>query len=446
MSDKDSIWSVSEVSRAVKQLLESAIKPFWVEGEVSNLTVHRSGHVYFSIKDAKAQIACVYFSGAAAAREMNLHDGMAVEIFGSVTFFEPMGRSQVLVQQLRPKGIGDLQQKFEELKQKLQKEGLFAQENKQAMPLFPKRIAVVSSPDGAAIRDFLQVLNRRFSGREVYVFPVPVQGVGAGAKIATAIHTCNLLGAADVIVVTRGGGSIEDLWAFNEEVVARAIAGSVIPVISGVGHEVDFTIADFCADLRAPTPSAAAELVIRSRRDFEDMVSGLNRRLLNQFQGRLHHAHRGLDGLRHRLGMLHPERRIQLDYQRLDMLQSRLRVAIDKKYQSYENRLYNLRANLRHLQPGHELNRANEKFKNLVMRLGRSYSHSLSVKKEAYHHLAQGLELLNPQRTLERGYSIVTNDKGEVIRSYNDVELGDSLKVHVEDGDLKVNVEKKEET
>ena len=444
MTDKESMWSVTEITRAIRQLLENAIQPFWVEGEVSNLTVHRSGHVYFSIKDAKAQISCVYFSGAQAAREMKLQDGMAVEIFGSVSFFEPMGRSQVLVQQLRPKGMGDLQKKFEALKSKLHAEGLFDESNKILMPVFPQRIGLITSPDGAAVRDFLQVLNRRFPGLEVFLLPVPVQGKGSAQKIAAAIHSCNLMDLADVIVITRGGGSIEDLWAFNEEIVARAIAYSFIPIISGVGHEVDFTIADFCADLRAPTPSAAAELVIRSRRDFLDQVKTLDKRLSNQYNLAKYEAQRKLDLLRHRLQMLHPERRIQIDYQKLDLLQTRLRAAISKNFQLSVARLQQANYSLRLLQPKHELLKANERLVNLRRRLVHAHKHELSIKNEAYHHWLQGLELLNPQRTLERGYSIVTRVSGELIKSKNDVQLGEHLNLHLADGDILVKTELEE--
>ena len=441
MEEKESMWSVSAITRAIRQLLENAIQAFWVEGEVSNLTVHRSGHVYFSIKDAKAQISCVYFSGAQAARDMQLQDGMAVEIFGSVSFFEPMGRSQILVQQLRPKGMGDLQKKFEELKNKLHAEGLFDESNKKSLPVFPQRIGLITSPDGAAVRDFLQVLNRRFPGLEIFILPVPVQGKGSAQKIASAIHSCNLMDLADVIIVTRGGGSIEDLWAFNEEVVARAIADSFIPIISGVGHEVDFTIADFCADLRAPTPSAAAELVIRSRRDFLDQVGALEKRLINQYNLAKYEAHRKLESLRHRLQILHPERRIQMDYQKLDLLQTRLRSAIAKNFQVSVTRLQQAKSSLRLLQPKNELLKAHERLVNLRRRLVHAHKHELSIKSEAYHHWLQGLELLNPQRTLEHGYSIVTRASGELIRSKNEVQVGERLKLHLADGDILVKTE-----
>jgi exodeoxyribonuclease VII large subunit len=249
---------------------------------------------------------------------------------------------------------------------------------------------------------------------------------------------------ADVIVITRGGGSIEDLWAFNEEIVARAIAYSFIPIISGVGHEVDFTIADFCADLRAPTPSAAAELVIRSRRDFLDQVKTLDKRLSNQYNLAKYEAQRKLDRLRHRLQMLHPERRIQIDYQKLDLLQTRLRAAISKNFQLSVTRLQQANYSLRLLQPKHELLKANERLVNLRRRLVHAHKHELSIKNEAYHHWLQGLELLNPQRTLERGYSIVTRVSGELIKSKNDVQLGEHLKLHLADGDILVKTELEE--
>ena len=220
MSQNQSMWSVSQVAMAVRQVLEQGVKPFWVKGEVSNLTIHTSGHVYFSVKDAKSQVSCTYFNGAQQARSFHMQDGMEIELFGSLTYFAPSGRTQIIVRDLRPGGVGKLQLEFEMLKKKLNDAGLFDPQRKKRLPLFPEKIAVVSSANGAALHDFLQVLNRRFPGKEVYLFPVAVQGEGAAKKIAGAIHRCNLLDAADVIVLTRGGGSIEDLWEFNQEHLA----------------------------------------------------------------------------------------------------------------------------------------------------------------------------------------------------------------------------------
>ena len=233
------VWRVSELNRVVRELLEQTFYPFWVRGEVSNLTIHRSGHVYFSLKDERSQVSVVFFRGAATARQMQLRNGLAVDVWGRLTVYEPRGQYQLVVDRLRSRGVGVLQQRFEQLKQKLRDEGLFDPERKRPIPPFPRCIGVVTSPDGAAIRDFLHVLGRRFGDLHVRIVPAAVQGERAAAQISTAVELLNQTQACDVIVLTRGGGSLEDLWPFNEEQVARAVAQSTIPVISAVGHEID---------------------------------------------------------------------------------------------------------------------------------------------------------------------------------------------------------------
>ena len=272
--DNPQIWSVSDVNRAVREIVEGALLPFWMSGEIGSLTLHRSGHAYFTMKDAKSQLRAVYFGGAAVCTRLGVANGSLVEAFGNLTVYEVRGEYQFGIKQLRLAGVGGLQQRFEELRRKLAAEGLFDPEKKKPIPLLPRRIGVVTSPSGAAVRDFLQIINRRFPNVNVRIYPCAVQGAGAAEQVARGVEFFNRADGADVIVVTRGGGSMEDLWPFNEEVLARAVAASRIPVVSAVGHEIDFTICDFAADLRVPTPSAAAELVIGRR---EEMLRGLER-------------------------------------------------------------------------------------------------------------------------------------------------------------------------
>ena len=440
MSQNLNMWSVSQVAMAVRQVLEQGVKPFWVKGEVSNLTIHSSGHVYFSIKDAKAQVSCTYFNGAQQARSFSMQDGMEVEIFGALTYFAPSGRTQIIVRELRPGGVGKLQLEFEQLKKKLSDLGLFSQERKQRLPLFPEKIAVISSADGAALHDFLQVLNRRFPGKEVRLFPVPVQGEGAHKKIAAAIHRCNLMEAADVIVMTRGGGSIEDLWEFNQEHLAYAIAESHIPIISAIGHEVDFTIADFVADLRAPTPSAAAELVIKSRAEFIQDLRNQMSSLEKNLQLKIYSLTQKFRECKHRLMINNPEKKLEVQYQNLDFMRLKLDQALQKSLQSSSLKLLELERRLSNCAP--DILRQKEELQHLKTRLLTSFENFVRNKGRQLEAIHKNLKLLNPQSTLDRGYSIVRS-KGEILHSNEDVEKSDLLEIRLAKGSLVAKVEKK---
>jgi len=298
MSETDKIWQVAEVNAIVRELLENSLMPFWMRGEIGTLSIQRaSGHVYMTLKDKRSQMRVVFFSGARAVEQLGLRIGSEVEVFGRLTVYEVRGEYQFSVKSIRPVGFGALQQRFEELKQRLGAEGLFDGERKKTIPLLPECVGVVTSPDGAAIRDFLQIVTRRFPGLPVKIYPSPVQGAGAAPELARGIEFFNRVGGVEVIVLTRGGGSMEDLWAFNEEILVRAVAASRIPVISAVGHEIDFTLCDFAADLRVPTPSAAAELAAahpdelaeRLARFRKDMAASLET-LRNELRRRLGEA------------------------------------------------------------------------------------------------------------------------------------------------------------
>ena len=311
------IYSVSELTAELKALLENTFTGVWVEGEISNFKHHTSGHMYFTLKDERGQLRAVMFRGSNRGLQFRPEDGLAVIVFGNVTIYEPRGEYQVYVEYMEPKGLGALQLAFEQLKTRLEAEGLFDPARKRPIPLLPKKIGVVTSPSGAAIRDILQIIHRRFANVQVLIFPVRVQGEGAAAEIVEGVEFLNKRGDLDVLIVARGGGSIEDLWAFNEEVVARAIYASQTPVISAVGHETDFTIADFVADVRAPTPSAAAELVISRKAELSQRVDDLFSRLVSHMRYRAERSGERLRSLERHLRLLSPLERVKGQRERL---------------------------------------------------------------------------------------------------------------------------------
>ena len=390
------VWTVSELNQVIKELLEQTFLPFWLAGEISNLTIHRSGHVYFTLKDGRSQIGAVFFNGAGVARALHLVEGMAVEVHGRLTVYEPQGKYQIAVRQVRPKGVGSLQQQFDALKEKLRAAGLFDSARKRPIPALPTCVGVVTSPQGAALHDFLQIIGRRFRGMHVRVYPARVQGEGAAAEVVAGLEYFNRERACDVLVVTRGGGSLEDLWVFNEERVARAVAASEIPVISAIGHEVDFTICDFVADLRAPTPSAAAELVVRQHSEFLERIIEYRRRLdagvrlqLSLLRGRVERA-AGHYILREPMNLV---RRHQ---QRVDELALRLEHALTRRRDHARDRLARLDAQLR---------------------------------------------LLDPRQVLTRGYAIVLGERdGRAWTDSAQAAPGDRAKVVLARGELRVEV------
>lgn len=390
------VWTVSELNRIVKDLLEQSLMPFWLSAEIGNLTIHRSGHVYLTLKDERAQVRAVFFRGAETARQMGLATGKAIEVWGRLGVYEPRGEYQVIISRMRAKGVGDLQQRFEELKERLRAEGLFDEERKRAIPLLPKCVGVVTSPEGAALRDFLHILEQRFAEMHVRIVPVAVQGEQAARQIAQAIRYLNETAGCDVIVVTRGGGSLEDLWPFNEEVVARAVFSSGIPVISAVGHERDFSIADFVADLRVATPSAAAERVIAGKADLQEHLRNQRRRLI------------------HALGFL----------------LSRLRRRCERASRSavFHEPLSLLRLYAQRLD-------------DLSLRLCRGLRGTLGKRYEAYARLSGHLRILNPGNVLERGYAILLDEaSGRLIRRPEETHTGAALRGILHGGELGLTV------
>ena len=381
----DAIYTVSQLNQEIKMLLETTLPTIWLEGEISNLKFHSSGHVYFSLKDKDSQIPAVMWRSRKANLVFTPQDGMKVLALGRVAVFHKRGYYQFDVMKLRPAGVGELQMAFEQLKKKLSSEGLFDQTHKKMIPRFPRRIGIVTSPTGAAIRDLYQVLNRRFPGVEIVLYPVKVQGEGAAEEIAQGIDLFNEYGKVDVLIVGRGGGSLEDLWAFNEEAVARAIFRSRIPVISAVGHEIDFTISDFVADLRAPTPSAAAELAVPDREE-----------LLN----RIHH-------LRQRMQQT-SLRRLQFERDRLSRLVG-----------SYSFR------RAPDLLREHKL-----RLDDLLNSMERGMVHRISMLKNRMLSLEQRLQTLSPMHVLKRGYAICQKSNGgKIVRKSEEISPGEAVKL-----------------
>lgn len=442
------VLSVSDLTLQIKRLLEKQIGQVWVSGEVTNLRAQSSGHTYFTLKDAGAQISCVLFRGEAKEQRALLTDGRKVNLQGEITVYEPRGQYQLRVTQVEVQGIGALQAAFERLKQKLNAEGLFAPERKRPLPRFAERIGIVTSPTGAAIRDVLHVIERRHSALEIILVPSRVQGDGAASEIAAGIRALNQWAgqgnALDLILVTRGGGSLEDLWAFNEEVVARAIFESQVPVVSAVGHEIDFTISDFVADFRAATPSAAAEIITEGANSARPYVMEAKDRLRDALLDHLERANEQVYLLVRRLKRTHPRQRLNERWQRLDDLQSSLfRVA---RYTNRERRaaLNGVAVRWTRLQPRTVLQRRRERLTQLTQRLQVLARQRRLDAQQRLRDLVTRLRLLSPDQVLARGYSITTDaTTGKVLRQADQVASGQQLKTRLAQGEITSTVDKK---
>ncbi len=438
-SDKR-ILTVSRLSALIRSTLEENFELVWVEGEISNLSTPSSGHLYFTLKDTGAQLRCVMFKGAAKNLRFRPKDGMVLILRGRITVYEQRGDYQLIAEYAEPQGIGALQLAFEQLKERLLREGLFDAARKKPLPLLPQRIGVVTSPTGAAIHDILTVVNRRFANVRILIAPVRVQGDGAAVEIAAAIDDLNSYGAVDVMIVGRGGGSLEDLWAFNEEVVARAIARSRIPVISAVGHEVDVTIADFVADLRAATPSAAAELVVRSKQELEGLVESLAHRLQREMAQQLRRSRGELERMSHLLR--DPTFLLGHLAQRLDDQGARLRLAFAGSLRRRQDRLAALTRHLRIVNPALQVERGRERVITLAARLDQTARRLLDGCHEESAVLSARLNALSPLDTLGRGYAVArTIPHHRVVRDAADLAVGELLELFLHRGRLLCRVE-----
>lgn len=441
------VWSISELTRRIRSTIERVVGYVWVEGEISNLLYHPSGHIYFTLKDAQSQLSAVMFRGEAVRLGFRLKDGQQVQGAGRITVYERRGNYQIILDTMKPAGMGDLQAAFMALKRKLDDEGLFDPARKRSLPIFPRTVGVVTSPSGAAIRDFCRVLHRRFPGVRIVISPCAVQGQGAGQEIAAAVDLLNLVGAGgldlevDVIAIIRGGGSMEDLWAFNEEVVARAVARSKIPTISGVGHEVDFTICDFVADIRAPTPSAAAEMLIRPKAEFASEVNALVRAL-----------HRGarlaFGGWRHRLAeareKLHlrePRQFLREWRMRLDDAMSDIRRNAHQTLRHSRERWLEASRGLSRQHPLRVVTAKRARLQQVNERWIRHQSDYFHRLRGRLDRASGRLEILNPLATLSRGYSITMEAKsGKVVRSIAMAKNGERWITRFADGRVESRV------
>ncbi|WP_136526418.1 exodeoxyribonuclease VII large subunit [Geomonas ferrireducens] len=434
------VLTVSALTALVRGLLEENFDQVWVEGEISNIACPQSGHCYFTLKDPGAQIRCVMFRGAFRTLKFTPRDGMRVVLRGRMTLFEPRGEYQLSVDAMEPQGIGALQMAFIQLKERLAKEGLFSELHKREIPKLPRRIGVVTSPTGAAIRDILTVLSRRFANVELLIAPVRVQGEGAAQEIAAAIADLNRVGNVDVMIVGRGGGSLEDLWAFNEEVVARAIHRSAVPVISAVGHEIDFTIADFVADLRAATPSAAAELVVRSKNELTAEVEGLTHRLAVAQSRRLERARAQVVALSR--AVADPSRILGHLAQRVDSLDARLVREAGLILDDASERIVSLAARLARQSPALILGQNAERLSTFTLRLDHAMTRRLACAAESVGRATGTLNAVSPLATLSRGYSIARKLPGRaVVTSHRQIAPGDRLELSLAAGSALCTVE-----
>jgi len=398
------IYTVSELTREIKGFLESQFPLIWIQGEISNLRTPTSGHSYFSLKDGQAQIRAIIFRSENELLPCKLEDGLHVIGLGRVSLYEPRGEYQIVFEILEPKGYGALQLAFEQLKEKLEKEGLFSSERKKPLPFLPQRVVVITSPTGAAVRDFLHVLQRRYANVEVLIYPVHVQGDESAPDVVEALDRINRELAVDVVVLTRGGGSLEDLWSFNHEQVARAIARSRIPVLSAIGHETDFTISDFVADARAPTPSAAAEIIVRPKKDLEAIVDGLKTILLHRITGRIQLWEERFRGLQR--GLSDPRRSVADRAIRADELSSKLWLGWDSWMDKCRRRLQNPLDALQENTMLNEFLRLKERIRGHENILKKNIIHFLDGHRSNLESCVRALDALNPWRVLQRGYSI----------------------------------------
>jgi exodeoxyribonuclease VII large subunit len=445
-AEQETVFTVSQLTRDIRSLLEEQIGDVWVEGEVSNLRLQSSGHQYFTLKDTEAQLSCVMFRGHASRSSVRLTDGAQVQAFGQVTVYAARGQYQMIVRMLQPKGLGALQARFEALKRKLHEEGLFDQQFKQPIPKYPNVVALVTSPTGAAIQDMLNILTRRAPWIRVMVFPVRVQGQGAEIEIARAIEMLNRaeelgLPKPDTIVVGRGGGSLEDLWNFNEEIVARAIFASEVPIISAVGHEIDFTISDFVADLRAPTPSAAAELLAPDAAELRRQFDAITRTLKHRATSVIEHQGEIIDLMARGALVREPQRHLQEAEQRLDDMEAALPDAITNRLRDWSDVLVEKQQTLARFHPVKILAEAGHRVELSAHRLRQSAMHRLERLTDKIASRENGLRTLGPEGVLSRGFSYTMTAAGTVVTDAEKLSAGDELITRLAKGSVRSRVE-----
>jgi exodeoxyribonuclease VII large subunit len=437
------VWSVTELTSRIRDALARGFTDIFVEGEISNCREAQSGHIYCTLKDDRSQVRCVCFKNQLRTMKFRPEDGLHVTVRGSISVYEARGEYQIYVEHIEPVGLGALQVAFDQLKRRLEAEGLFAPDRKKPLPLLPSRIGLITSPRGAAVRDVVRILRRRFHNVHLTLYPVRVQGEGAAAEIVRALQFFNRRQLVDVVILARGGGSLEDLWAFNEETLARAIAESLIPIISGVGHETDFTIADFVADVRASTPSAAAELVVQTRREFDKHIAELQGALTEQVRYRILVLSRRVHELAASSGFRRPLDLLRQQRQRADELTARLARGLDTSLVQSRKRF--VAAYMRIISFDFRVKIA--AFRLHLAKstgdLGVRAERLLRAKRDRLARLTLQLEERSPLKALERGYAIATDASGNVLRSAEQVAIGDSVLVQLHRGRLTAEVKNK---
>jgi exodeoxyribonuclease VII large subunit len=438
------IYSVSDLTARIRDLLAKNFTDTVVQGEISNCRPAASGHIYFTLKDERAQIRCVFFKNQQRGMKFRPEDGLKVTVRGSISVYEARGEYQIYVESMEPLGRGALQLAFEQLKKKLESEGLFDAAGKKSLPVLPSRIGLITSPTGAAVRDVVRILTRRFPNVRLTLYPVRVQGEEAAPEIVEALRYFHKNEAADVILLVRGGGSMEDLWAFNEEIVARAIAACEIPIISGVGHETDFTIADFVADMRASTPSAAAELVVQTRREFDNHVSDLQADLSSLIRYRLMDLSGRVHALLGRSGFRRPHDLLRQRRQRADDLTARVTQGLRARLQHSRKRFTAAQLKLASFDFRIKIAALGLRLQKRTADLGIRAERVLRSKHERWERLSLQLQERSPLRVLERGYAIATDAAGNVLRNSAQIAVGEQVRIQLHRGRLISEVERKE--
>ncbi|QMD47025.1 exodeoxyribonuclease VII large subunit [Citrobacter freundii] len=433
-SQTTSIFTVSRLNQTVRLLLEQEMGQVWISGEISNFTQPSSGHWYFTLKDDTAQVRCAMFRNSNRRVTFRPQHGQQVLVRANITLYEPRGDYQIIVESMQPAGEGLLQQKYEQLKAKLQAEGLFDQQYKQPLPSPAHCVGVITSKTGAALHDILNVLKRRDPSLPVIIYPTAVQGDDAPGQIVRAIELANMRGECDVLIVGRGGGSLEDLWSFNDERVARAIFASRIPVVSAVGHETDVTIADFIADLRAPTPSAAAEIVSRNQLELLRQIQHGQQRLEMAMDYYIANRTRRFTQLHHRLQQQHPQLRLARQQTVLERLRQRMNFALENKIKQANQRQQRVSQRLSQQNPQPRIYRAQTRIQQLEYRLAENIRARLGAQRERFGNVVTHLEAVSPLSTLARGYSVTTATDGKVLKQTKQVKTGDVLTTRLSDG------------
>ncbi|MCC5794173.1 MAG: exodeoxyribonuclease VII large subunit [Chromatiales bacterium] len=426
-ASRQQVFSVAEVNRMARRLLEQDLPAMWVAGELSNLARPASGHIYFSLKDEQAQLRCALFRNRNRGLNFTPANGQQVIVRGRLSIYEARGDYQLIAEHMEPAGEGLLRQRLEALKRKLAAEGLFDSASKRPLPLLPRRVGVVTSPTGAALRDVLHILRRRFPAVPVVIYPTAVQGAQARPEIVRALELAGQRGECDVLIVARGGGSLEDLWAFNEEEVVRAVAASPLPVVSGVGHETDFTLTDLAADVRAPTPSGAAELVVPDAREWERRRRHLEAQLERTMQRQLLQLAQHQDQLLARLARTHPGQVLARHTERLDQMRARLAAAVNRQLALAGLRLGHLRSRLAPASPVNRLRLQQQLLLHSRLRLAGAMRAQLESPARRLALAASGLQLVSPLKTLERGYAIVQDASGRVVKDSAELKPGDRV-------------------